>query len=742
MNEVLTLLLLCIGLVSAKQLFVAQDGTDRVLQYDIFIPRITSKDDSKPYPKEMTVDVVTTQHQFKLILQQNQLLMPSSFTSVHYDATGNEVITKGHPNCFYHGVVEGHMEWMAFMSTCNGLSGSFGDHSNKSLLYHIKPYDQNQLITEKHVIHLGSDEQEYNASCGTPHDPSMGLETLLVDKIGGEERLRRQSAGKYLYVELIMVNDISQYKANSMNLSRTILRALQVANTADGLYKPLGIRIVLIQTITWNSGDKISVVSNPSQLLDNFRTYRPQITTPHDVAMLFTGISIDQPTVGIAYVSQMCSAYSSVGVIEDIGGAVTSVGAILAHELGHLFSMQHDTDSCICATSTSCIMSAVLSNTPPTRWSSCSTSYLNTGLTTTSIGSCLGNVPTMSAGSPICGNGIREGNETCDCGTVQECNDPCCNAANCTLAKGAQCASGACCSKCQFVSYGTQCRAASGECDIAEYCGGRSSDCPPDRRVQDGTSCSKGVGYCYSGSCPTVDSQCKYFYGSTGAAGYASCFNNYNTRGDLHGNCGSTSTLGTYTPCSASQVLCGSLQCANTGSATPSNIDGAGSIQYGTHGTTSQTCKSFVFVPSGVKGPDVWLVSDGTKCDTNKICYSKQCVAVSSLGIIPCPLGKNGLSCSGNGLCNDLGQCSCNVGYGGFVCNTTATYSAVTETSGGFAIGGGIALTVFVIVVAAVAYFAFKRIKKRQGRNAVPKEDQSAMRLDTTQWELMTESTQ
>ena len=47
-----------------------------------------------------------------------------------------------------------------------------------------------------------------------------------------------------------------------------------------------------------------------------------------------------------------------------------------------------------------------------------------------------------------------------------------------------------------------------------------------------------------------------------------------------------------------------------------------------------------------------------------------------------------------------------------------------SSSAGGFAIGGGIALTVFVIVVAAVAYFAFKRIKKRQGRNAVPKEDQ------------------
>ena len=64
-------------------------------------------------------------------------------------------------------------------------------------------------------------------------------------------------------------------------------------------------------------------------------------------------------------------------------------------------------------------MSAVLSNTPPTRWSSCSTNYLNTGLTKTTVGSCLGNIPTMSVGNPVCGNGIREGNEICDCGTVQ-----------------------------------------------------------------------------------------------------------------------------------------------------------------------------------------------------------------------------------------------------------------------------------------------------------------------------------
>ena len=127
---------------------------------------------------------------------------------------------------------------------------------------------------------------------------------------------------------------------------------------------------------------------------------------------------------------------------------------------------------------------------------------------------CLFNQPTRSVGDPVCGNGIREGDEVCDCGSEQECTDPCCNAATCQLASGAQCSAGACCtSTCQFVSYGTECRAASGECDIAEYCSGDSSDCPADETKLDGTSCSGNTGYCYSGMCPTHNAQCQRAFG-------------------------------------------------------------------------------------------------------------------------------------------------------------------------------------------------------------------------------------
>ena len=37
--------------------------------------------------------------------------------------------------------------------------------------------------------------------------------------------------------------------------------------------------------------------------------------------------------------------------------------------------------------------------------------------------------------------------------------------------------------------------------------------------------------------------------------------------------------------------------------------------------------RSFVFQSSGVKVPDIWLVSDGTKCDTNKVnTVNEQCI--------------------------------------------------------------------------------------------------------------------
>ena len=71
-------------------------------------------------------------------------------------------------------------------------------------------------------------------------------------------------------------------------------------------------------------------------------------------------------------------------------------------------------------------MSAVQGSVVPNQWSSCSVNSITTALSTTSLGSCLTNVPTTTVGVPKCGNGIREGNETCDCGSPQVSSHQCC----------------------------------------------------------------------------------------------------------------------------------------------------------------------------------------------------------------------------------------------------------------------------------------------------------------------------
>lgn len=160
-------------------------------------------------------------------------------------------------------------------------------------------------------------------------------------------------------------------------------------------------------------------------------------------------------------------------------------------------------------------MALVVQLPGPTMWSNCSINDLNNGFIERSTNRCLTNVPTFRVGDAVCGDGIREENETCDCGSVEECTNICCNAATCQLVSGAECADGPCCSNiCQFISYGTECRAASGECDIAEYCPGDSAECPRDERRLFGVPCGGNTGYCYSGMCPTHNAQCQTAFGN------------------------------------------------------------------------------------------------------------------------------------------------------------------------------------------------------------------------------------
>ena len=84
---------------------------------------------------------------------------------------------------------------------------------------------------------------------------------------------------------------------------------------------------------------------------------------------------------------------------------------------------------------------------PSSTWSQCSIDQFN-NLFQHGMDYCLYNIPpTILDSSSVCGDGLIETGEQCDCGKAptNECSDTCCNTTTCQLIPGAQCAAGRCC---------------------------------------------------------------------------------------------------------------------------------------------------------------------------------------------------------------------------------------------------------------------------------------------------------
>lgn len=206
--------------------------------------------------------------------------------------------------------------------------------------------------------------------------------------------------------------------------------------------------------VVWTDFDEIVFSSNGDITLTNFLHYRREKLIkehPNDNAQLLTKFTFENGVVGKALKGPICTYEYSGGVNTEHSNVLGLVATTVAHEMGHNFGMEHDTNECSCADER-CIMAPSSSTVPPTHWSTCSLDYLALAFEH-GMDYCLRNKPARLFDSPVCGNGFVEPGEQCDCGLPEHCDNTCCNATACMLYANASCATGECCDLSVSITY-------------------------------------------------------------------------------------------------------------------------------------------------------------------------------------------------------------------------------------------------------------------------------------------------
>ncbi|CAL4062248.1 unnamed protein product, partial [Meganyctiphanes norvegica] len=608
-------------------------------------------------------------------LQLNRDLLPTNYFQ-KFVKNGSHYVQRPTPEdadlCHYQGEIRGVPGSWAALSTCNGISGVVFDGSELHYVERVPHHPPE--ITSPHYLFKHSNVLPRNLSCGYSGKPHPVRDLFHDETFTRLLRYKRSSSssdsnnirGPYSanslsrYVELVLVADNTEYEKHGHEVSKIYQRCKDIANIVNALYRPLNIFIGLVGVEVWKDEDQVEISTDGDKTLTNFLNYRKVRLIqehPNDNAQLLTGKQFTAGVVGKALKGPICTYQYSGGVNMDHSTTVGLVATTVAHEMGHNFGMEHDTEEeCECEDKR-CIMAPSSGSKSPTHWSSCSYEYLALSFER-SMDYCLRNKPTSLFDSPVCGNGFVEPGEQCDCGLPEYCQNSCCNASTCMLHPNATCATGHCCDlqTCGPKQAGVECRSATHECDLPEYCTGDSEYCPENVFKEEGAECMYGRAYCSGGQCRTHEEQCKLLWGPTGESSDDRCYM-MNVQGNHNGNCGYNWVNDTYYKCTNTNVKCGMLHCKHLNERLEFGMESVSKVSHSFLKSNKRIIPCRVaLVDMGLDMVDPGLAPNGAKCGRGKMCIDQTCLPVADLKAPGC-------NCNGRGTCNNLGHCHCELGF-------------------------------------------------------------------------------
>ncbi|XP_028028222.1 disintegrin and metalloproteinase domain-containing protein 12 [Bombyx mandarina] len=659
----------------------------------------TTRDTNGGHHRELRMSLPVDEEEYLLELNLNEDLITDDHV-LRYQKDGKMIAHKPTIEdidlCQYSGTVRGKPDSRVAVSTCHGVRGIIYDGDR---LRYIEPAEGGDIQSQHYMYDHTDLHTNYNCGYHGGVTNNSNYDPELYHKYQKGEELSRTRVARYKrstddnqvrepfnantlsrYVELVLVVDNKEFKANHGNLRAVYQQIKDVANIINSVYAPLNIFIALVGVEVWTERDEIQLEEDGDETLKHFLHYRRTTLlreVPNDNAHLLTRQAFKDGVVGKALKGPICTYEFSGGVATNHSEVLGLVATTIAHEMGHNFGMEHDTEEhCECPDE-KCIMSPSSTSVIPVRWSSCSLKSLALSFER-GMDYCLRNKPRRLFQSPTCGNGFIEPGEQCDCGMTpdrsgrSDCHR-CCHPTTCMLRANATCGAGTCCDlqTCRPKSAGTVCRRSEKECDLPEYCTGQSEFCPDDVYKMDTIPCNHGQAYCVKGSCRSHTDQCRLLWGVTGESSHDKCYMSANVKGNKNGNCGYIRPAQRYVPCAYEDARCGLLQCRHLNEKLEFGMDSVAAVSavFINNNGTIIPCRTAI-IDLGLGDVDPGLVPDGAACGEHKMCLKQRCVSVESVRetIVNkhssiCPS-----NCSGHGVCNSEGHCHCEAGFAPPLC--------------------------------------------------------------------------
>lgn len=282
----------------------------------------------------------------------------SSLRSIQFDAFGKRFDIDVRPNHallsavkrlslarqveIYRGEISGHSKsWVRLVVSDGVPRGMLWDGREMYAIDVLDGDSNNAIIFRLDDMQIAPGMLSCSA-VGAPTNAGSLFRAIVNERSSNATSTAVQGPGATSQIDLAILGDFEFTSANGADAEVELVTRM---NIVDGIFSTqLGVQLNINQIDVFpSSNDPFTDESDAGMLLDEVSDYRN--VTPsqraNGLTHLFTGRTLDDTTVGIAYGGALCSRRFGAGLTQgDHGASFDSL--IAAHEIGHNFGAPHD----------------------------------------------------------------------------------------------------------------------------------------------------------------------------------------------------------------------------------------------------------------------------------------------------------------------------------------------------------------------------------------------------------------